>query len=82
MRDTSDSLFDFFYSVGHNRVQGATNMMLEAFHWIKAHQPYWCAELRRALLLCSAPRRAVPHGSGVALAAAWLCECVCVCACC
>ena len=40
-RDTADSLRDFFYGVGHNRVQGATNMMLEAFHWLQSHHPYW-----------------------------------------
>ena len=41
VRDGADSLYDFFYSVGHNRVQGATNMLLEAFHWIQSHQPWW-----------------------------------------
>ena len=33
VRDSADSLRDFFYGVGHNRAQGATNMMLEAYHW-------------------------------------------------
>jgi len=23
------------------RVHGATNMLLEAYHWVKAHHPYW-----------------------------------------
>ncbi|KAL4425009.1 hypothetical protein ABPG77_002894 [Micractinium sp. CCAP 211/92] len=41
VRDTADSLYDFFYAVHFNRVQGATNMLLEAYHWIRAHHPYW-----------------------------------------
>ncbi|KAL4427668.1 hypothetical protein ABPG75_001757 [Micractinium tetrahymenae] len=41
VRDGADSLHDFFYSVGQNRVQGASNMLLEAYHWIRSHHPYW-----------------------------------------
>lgn len=42
-RDTADSLYDFFYSVRFNRAQGAANMLLEAYHWLRAHHPYWWA---------------------------------------
>ena len=40
-RDSADSLRDFYYSVAYNRVQGATNLMLEAWHWLRSHHPYW-----------------------------------------
>ena len=40
-RDGADSLRDFFYGVSHNRVQGAANMLLEAYHWVQAMFPYW-----------------------------------------
>jgi hypothetical protein len=44
-RDTADSLRDFYYGLGPvtgpNRVQGASNMMLEAMHWLRGHFPYW-----------------------------------------
>lgn len=49
-RDAADSLRDFYYSVAHNRVQGATNLMLEAWHWLRAHHPYWCVASPRAVL--------------------------------
>ena len=40
-RDTADSLREFFYHVSMNRAQGAINMVLEAYHWIQSHHPYW-----------------------------------------
>ena len=44
-RDSADSLRDFYYGLGPvtgpNRVQGASNMMLEAMHWLRGHFPYW-----------------------------------------
>ena len=52
VRDGADALRDFYYSVGHNRVMGATNMLLEAFHWIRAHQPYWWAAGRGMPAAC------------------------------
>ncbi len=55
-RDTADSLRDFFYYTGQNRAMGGVNMILEAYHWIRAHFPYWCA----------APPHA-PHGSDPAM---------------
>ncbi|PSC76549.1 exostosin-like glycosyltransferase [Micractinium conductrix] len=41
VRDTADSLREFFYHVSMNRAQGAINMVLEAYHWIQSHHPYW-----------------------------------------
>ncbi|PSC72923.1 exostosin-like glycosyltransferase [Micractinium conductrix] len=41
VRDVADSLFDFWYNVAFNRAQGAANMLLEAYHWIRGHLPYW-----------------------------------------
>ncbi|KAL4447245.1 hypothetical protein ABPG77_007278 [Micractinium sp. CCAP 211/92] len=41
VRDTADSLRDFFYYTGQNRAMGGVNMILEAYHWIRAHFPYW-----------------------------------------
>lgn len=41
VRDSADSLADFFYGAHHNRVMGASNMLLEAYHWLRAHHPYW-----------------------------------------
>lgn len=52
-RDAADSLRDFYYSVAHNRVQGATNLMLEAWHWLRAHHPYWCVAGPTAVLTVS-----------------------------
>lgn len=31
------------YHIGMMRTQGGSNMLLEAFHWLRAHHPYWCA---------------------------------------
>lgn len=40
-RASTDSVYDFFYGWVNNRASGAVNMLLEAFHWIRAHHPYW-----------------------------------------
>ncbi|KAL4425254.1 hypothetical protein ABPG75_009270 [Micractinium tetrahymenae] len=39
--DTADSLRDFFYHVSQNRAMGGVNMVLEAYHYISSHFPYW-----------------------------------------
>ncbi|KAI3425325.1 hypothetical protein D9Q98_009089 [Chlorella vulgaris] len=41
VRDMADSIPDFFYGQGHNRAHGQTNMLLEAYHWIRSHHPWW-----------------------------------------
>jgi hypothetical protein len=41
--DGADSLRDWWYSPFHYRVHGAANMLLEAYHWLSSHLPYWCA---------------------------------------
>lgn len=41
VRSTADSLRDFYYGWAQSRVQGAANLLLEAYHWLRAHYPYW-----------------------------------------
>lgn len=41
VRDTQDSLIDFYYHVSANRAQSSVYLILEAYHWIRGHFPYW-----------------------------------------
>ncbi|KAL4443960.1 hypothetical protein ABPG75_011697 [Micractinium tetrahymenae] len=41
VRRMADSVRDTFYGMGPVRVHAATNLLLEAFHWIQSHHPYW-----------------------------------------
>ncbi|KAL4452532.1 hypothetical protein ABPG75_008194 [Micractinium tetrahymenae] len=40
-RGVADSVRDMMYGVHEIRVHGVTNILLEAFHWIQSHHPYW-----------------------------------------
>lgn len=37
----ADSLRDTYYGMSPSRVHAATNLLLEAFHWVQSHHPYW-----------------------------------------
>ncbi|KAI3427182.1 hypothetical protein D9Q98_007119 [Chlorella vulgaris] len=41
VRHSADSLRDTWYGSSSLRVHAATHMWLEAYHWLKAHLPYW-----------------------------------------
>ncbi|KAL4426069.1 hypothetical protein ABPG77_007865 [Micractinium sp. CCAP 211/92] len=41
VRSTADSVRDMMYGVHGPRVHGITRMLLEAFHWVQSHFPYW-----------------------------------------
>ena len=32
---------DMWYGLDNLRAHASTHMQLEAFHWLKAHHPYW-----------------------------------------
>ena len=40
-RNVADSVRDMMYGVHGPRVHGITRMLLEAFHWVQSHHPYW-----------------------------------------
>jgi hypothetical protein len=40
-RGVADSPRDLWYGIHGLRVHGITNMLLEAYHWIQSHFPYW-----------------------------------------
>eukprot|EP00887_Chlorella_sp_A99_P003579 scaffold7.g3579.t1 len=67
VRDSADSLADFFYGAHHNRVMGASNMLLEAYHWLRAHHPYWVpAAIRPSIILSHWGRKGKNHTSDTA----------------
>ncbi|KAL4437781.1 hypothetical protein ABPG77_005693 [Micractinium sp. CCAP 211/92] len=41
VRRMADSLRDTYYGMSPSRVHAATNLLLEAFHWVQSHHPYW-----------------------------------------
>jgi hypothetical protein len=55
-RTGADSLRDMFYGILQLRVQSSTNLLLEAFHWLRSHHPYWSVPVHPAAPMLISPQ--------------------------
>jgi hypothetical protein len=57
-----------YYGILQLRVQSSTNLLLEAYHWLRSHHPYWSVAVNLPLPMLIFPQaqpdwaHSRPHG--------------------